>query len=422
MIKYSKHKLENGLTVIVHQDLSVQIAVLNIIYNVGSKDETADKTGFAHLFEHLMFGGSTHCLDFDSELQNVGGENNAFTSTDVTNYYMTVPASNIETAFWLESDRMENLLLNKKSLEVQRKVVIEEFKQRYLNQPYGDVWLKLRPLVYGSHSYSWATIGKEIKQIEDATLDDVAAFHKKYYSPNNATLVLGGNISEEKALEFANKYFGQIKSSQDIIRNYGTIPTQTEKKTLTIAANVPQKAIYMVYHMPDRMHQDYYAIDLLSDVLGRGNSSRLYKSLVLEKQLMTSISASLTGSFLPGLFVISGRINDGHTFEEVEKAINEVICEIQTIETPTLELQKVKNQAEASIIFDRTEVLERCISIAYADLLGDTDLVNKELDLILNVTAEDIKTQAIQILKENNCSVLYYDTKPNTENNDESNL
>ena len=233
MIKYSKHILDNGLTVIVLPDENVQIAVLNLIYNVGSKDETPDKTGFAHLFEHLMFGGSTHCLDFDSELQTVGGENNAFTSTDVTNYYMTLPSSNIETAFWLESDRMQHLFLNAKALEVQRKVVIEEFKQRYLNQPYGDVWLKLRPMVYGEHSYSWATIGKNIEQIENATLEDVDAFHKKYYTPNNATLVLGGNITEEKALELANKYFVEIARGKQITRNYGTIPTKIKKNKLT---------------------------------------------------------------------------------------------------------------------------------------------------------------------------------------------
>lgn len=410
MIKYSKHILDNGLTVIVHPDENVQITVLNLIYNVGSKDETPDKTGFAHLFEHLMFGGSKHCLDFDSELQIVGGENNAFTSTDVTNYYITLPSSNIETAFWLESDRMENLLLNAKALEVQRKVVIEEFKQRYLNQPYGDVWLKLRPLVYGEHSYSWATIGKNIEQIENATLEDVDAFHKKYYTPNNATLVLGGNITEDKALELANKYFGEIAKGKEITRNYGTIPTQIKKNTLTVKADVPQKAIYIVYKMPDRMQKDYYAIDLLSDVLGRGNSSRLYKSLVLEKQLMTNISASLTGSFLPGLLIISGRINDGCSFEEVETSIQEVISEIQNKEIADLELEKVKNQSEASIIFGRTDVLETCISLAYADLLGDTELVNKELDFILKINAKEIKDQANSILTDNNCSVLYYDT------------
>lgn len=410
MIQYSKHTLENGLSVIIHEDKSVQIAVLNLIYNVGSKDETADKTGFAHLFEHLMFGGSKHCVDFDSELQKVGGENNAFTSNDVTNYYMTVPATNIETAFWLESDRMENLLLNTKALEVQRKVVIEEFKQRYLNQPYGDAWLNLRPMTYGDHSYSWATIGKNIQQIEDATMEDVAAFHKKYYAPNNATLVIGGNISEEKALELSNKYFGGIARSENITRNYGSIPTQTEKKSLTLNADVPQKAIYMTFHMPERAHQDYYAIDLLSDILGRGNSSRLYKKLVLEKQMMTNISASVTGSFLPGLVVISGRISDGFDFKEVEEEINKVIKELQQNGLDDLELEKVKNQAEASIEFGRIEVLERCIALAYADLLGDTELVNTELESILKINAEDIKNQANKILIDANCAVLYYDT------------
>ena len=409
MIKFSKDVLDNGLNVIVHEDDSVQTSVLNLIYNVGSKDETPDKTGFAHLFEHLMFGGSTNVQEFDTELQNVGGENNAFTSPDVTNYYITLPSANIETAFWLESDRMTGLTLNPDTLEVQRKVVIEEFKQMYLSKPYGDAWLKLRPLAYKEHSYAWPTIGKEISHIEDATLDDVKLFFDTYYIPNNATLVLGGNITREKALELANKYFGDIPRGPEINRNIPVEPKQTEKRTLRVEADVPQKAIYKVFHMPARNEKAYYAADLMSEILGRGNSSRLYRRLVIETEMMTNISAFVTGSFMPGLLVVSGRINNGFSFEEVENEINAIIKGVQ--EDVTLaEIEKVKNQSEASMIFERIEVLERCISLAYADILEDVDLVNKELDLILDVTKEQILEQAKEILREENASVLYYDT------------
>lgn len=409
MINYSKDVLQNGLHVIVHEDTSVQTTVLNIIYNVGSKDEHPEKTGFAHLFEHLMFGGSKNVAEFDDELQKVGGENNAFTSPDVTNYYITIPSSNIETAFWVESDRMAHLNLDPKSLEVQRKVVIEEFKQRYLNQPYGDIWLKLRPLAYKENSYSWATIGKEISHIENATLEDVKEFFDTYYVPNNATLVLGGNISREEALRLANKYFGDIPRGKDVVRNIPVEPQQTEKRTLTINADVPQKAIYKVFHMPSRKDEAYYAADLLSDILGRGNSSKLYRHLVLDKKMMTNASAHVTGSFLPGLIVISGRINDGFTFEEVENEIDLVLQKIQE-EVTEDDLIKVKNQSEASIIFGRIEVMERCLSLAYSDLLGDVDLTNTELDCILAVTKEQVMEQAKIILKPENSSVLYYDT------------
>ena len=411
MINYSKHKLKNGLTVIVHEDPTVQIAVLNLIYNVGSKDENPEKTGFAHLFEHLMFGGSKNAPDFDGALQAVGGENNAFTSLDVTNYYMTLPAANIETAFWLESDRMLNLNLDPNSLEVQRKVVIEEFKQRYLNQPYGNAWLELRPLAYKKHSYSWATIGKEVSHIEDATLDDVQSFFNRYYVPNNAVLVLGGNIKEAKALELAEQYFGSIPAGEEIERSIITEPKQEEKRTKTVYEDVPQRAIYKVYHTPARTETNYYSSDLLSDILGRGKSSRLYKKLVLEKQMMTDVSCYLTGSFMPGLLVVNGRVKDEFTFEEVEEEIGKVLTELIDNGLVDDELTKVKNQAESSIVFGRVEVLEKCIALAYAELLGNSELVNEELGLLNNVSDNDIQEAAKSILREENSSVLYYDCK-----------
>lgn len=411
MIKYSKHKLSNGLTILINEDPTVQIAVFNLIYDVGSKDEDPSRTGFAHLFEHLMFGGSKNAPDFDGQLQLVGGENNAFTSPDVTNYYMTLPSANIETAFWLESDRMLHLNLDPHSLEVQRKVVIEEFKQRYLDQPYGDAWLELRPLAYKKHSYSWATIGKEIKHIEEATLEDVKSFFNTYYVPNNAVLVLGGNITVEKALELSQKYFGSIPAGKEIKRGILTEPKQIEKRVKRIQRDVPQKAIYKVYHVPPRTSNAYYSVDLLSDILGRGKSSRLFKRLVVEKEMMTEISCYLTGSFMPGLLTISGSIKDEFSFEEVEAEIIKVIEEITKNGLESDELKKVKNQAESSVVFGRVEVLEKCIALAYAEILGDSELVNKELDYLNSVSDKEILASCEQYLVETNSSVLYYDTK-----------
>ena len=411
MIKYERFELENGLTIIVHEDQNIETAVFNLLYKVGSRDEDPDKTGFAHLFEHLMFGGSLNAPDFDGELQKVGGENNAFTSPDVTNYYETVPASNIETAFWLEADRMCHLNLDPKSLEVQRKVVIEEFKQRYLDQPYGDAWLKLRPLAYQEHSYSWATIGKEISHIEDATLEDVKHFFDTYYVPNNAVLVVGGNVTSSQVLELANKYFGHIPKGELPRRSITDEPQQLEKRTLHVYEAVPQRAIYKVYHMPARNDEQYYATDLLSDILGRGKSSRLYTALVQEKELMNNVSCYVTGSFAPGLLVIGGRLRDGVTFEEVEAEVDAVINQLIEQGLNENELQKVKNQSEASVVFGRVEVLEKCIALAYAEALGDINLVNNELTLLNKVDEQDVLAMAKQVLREENSSVLYYDIK-----------
>src|SRR5690349_21616405 len=314
MIKYSSFTLSNGLRVFVHEDPTVQIAVMNILYDVGSRDEQPDKTGFAHLFEHLMFGGSKNIPSYDEPLQLVGGENNAFTSADITNYYLTVPAANIETGFWLESDRMLSLSFDPNSLEVQRKVVIEEFKQQYLNQPYGDVWLKLRPLTYEVHPYKWATIGKEISHIENATLDDVRSFFFKHYLPSNAILVVAGNVKHDQVKMLSEKWFGPIPGGTKPVRNLPKEPRQAKKKTLTVEAKVPADAIYKTYHMPGRFEKDFYAADLFSDVISRGHSSRLYQQLVDEKEIFTSISSFTTATIDPGMLVISGRLKSGVGF------------------------------------------------------------------------------------------------------------
>jgi len=411
MISYSSFVLSNGLKVFVHEDPSVQIAVMNILYDVGSRDEQPDKTGFAHLFEHLMFGGSINIPNYDEPLQLVGGENNAFTNTDITNYYLTVPASNIETGFWLESDRMLSLSFDPQVLEVQRKVVVEEFKQRYLNQPYGDVWLKLRPLVYTTHPYQWATIGKEISHIENATMDDVREFFFKYYVPDNAILVVAGNVTVDQVKSLSEKWFAPIPSGKKPERKLPLEPAQLSKRMLEVTARVPANAIYKAYHMPGRFDADFYACDLLSDILSRGNSSRLYHTLVQQKEIFTSISSFTMGSIDPGLMVVSGRIKDGINVTDAEREIDVILNEITEKGTTEVELQKAKNQAVATLEFGEVEVMNRAMNLAFAALSGDAELVNREEEKILAVTPEDIHRMAKNIFNESNASVMYYQSE-----------
>jgi zinc protease len=411
MIHFEEFTLENGLKVIVHEDPTVQIAVLNILYDVGSRDEHPDKTGFAHLFEHLMFGGSINIPNYDEPLQKVGGENNAFTNTDITNYYLTVPATNIETGFWLESDRMLSLSFDPQALEVQRKVVIEEFKQRYLNQPYGDIWLKLRPLTYEVHPYKWATIGKEISHIENATMDDVRTFFFNHYVPNNAILVVAGNVTTKQVKALSEKWFGPIPSQKLKTRSLPLEPRQTTKRTLSVDANVPASALYKSYHMPGRFHEDYYAIDLLSDILSRGQSSRLYQKLVKEKEIFTSISSFVMGTIDPGLLVVNGRVRNGIDLHEAEKHVDEIMNDFVDNGAMEDELQKVKNQAYSTLEFGEVEVMNRAMNLAFAKLSGDANLVNKEGEEIEAVTNADIKRVAGQVLRDENSSVMYYHAK-----------
>lgn len=410
MIAFKEFTLENGLQVIVHEDPTVQIAVMNILYDVGSRDEHPDKTGFAHLFEHLMFGGSKNIPNYDEPLQRVGGENNAFTNTDITNYYLTLPASNLETGFWLESDRMLSLSFDPKVLEVQQKVVIEEFKQRYLNQPYGDVWLKLRPLAYKVHPYKWATIGKEMSHIENATLQDVKDFFFRYYVPNNALMVIAGNVTLDQVKKLSEKWFGPIPRGIKS-RNMLTEPVQEEKRFLNVNAKVPANAFYKAYHMPGRFNNEYYAIDLLSDILSRGQSSRLYQQLVKRKEIFTSVSSFVLGSIDPGLLVISGRVKDGITLVDAEAEVQNVIDQLLIQGSDERELDKVKNQTESTLEFGEVEVLNRAMNLAFAKLSGNTELVNEESKLINLTTLDDISRVARNILREENSSVLYYEAE-----------
>ncbi|UXE65448.1 MAG: insulinase family protein [Chryseotalea sp. WA131a] len=407
MIAYTEFTLANGLKVIVHEDPSVQIAVLNILYDVGSRDEDPSKTGFAHLFEHLMFGGSKNIPSYDEPLQLVGGENNAFTSTDITNYYLTVPAANIETGFWLESDRMMSLSFDPTVLEVQRKVVIEEFKQRYLNQPYGDVWLKLRPLTYTTHPYKWATIGKEISHIENATLDDVRDFFFSHYLPNNAVLVVAGNVKVDHVKKLAEKYFAPIPAGKKPTRKLPQEPLQQKKRILSVEAKVPANALYKTWHMSGRFNNDYYASDFISDMLSRGQSSRLYQHLVKEKEIFTSISSFIMGTVDPGLMVVSGRVKEGISLQDAEGELEHVIEDFKNTVSEQ-ELEKVKNQAAATLAFGEVEVLNRAMNLAFASLSGDAGLVNRESSIIESVKLEDVQKIAKEIIREDNSSVMYY--------------
>lgn len=408
MIEFEKFTLDNGLLLLVHTDYSTPIAAFNLLYRVGSRNENPSKTGFAHLFEHLMFGGSANIPVFDEQLERVGGENNAFTSNDITNYYITLPAENIETAFWLESDRMLSLAFSQKSLDVQKSVVIEEFNQRYLNQPYGDVWLHLRPLAYKVHPYRWPTIGQSPEHISSATLDDVKEFFFSHYAPNNAILCVAGPVDPSNILELTQKWFGSIERRSLAESAILKEPQQAEPRYLTLERDVPFNAIYKAYHMCNRTHPDYPATDLLSDLLSNGRSSRLYQRLVKDQKLFSSVNAYITGDVDEGLFVITGYLYNSTSFEVAEKALIEQVEELQSKPVESLELEKVKNKFEANFIFEQESVLNNAMNLAYYEMLGDANLLNVELNRYGSVASSDIQRVARSILNESNCSTLYY--------------
>ena len=408
MIQYEKFILDNGLRVLVHEDKSTPMAVLNVLYDVGAKDENPDKTGFAHLFEHLMFGGSKNIPSYDEPLQVAGGENNAFTTNDLTNYYCQLPAENIETAFWLESDRMLSLAFSKKSLEVQRKVVCEEFKEHYINKPYGDVWHKMRELAYTTHPYRWMTIGASLKHVEDATLEDVKAFFYKHYTPCNAILVVAGNVETSQMKVLAEKWFGPIPMGEKYNRQLPVEPKQTSSRTLEVTSNVPLDALYKCWHMPARMDERYYAAELISDILGGGGSSRLFQSLVKEKQLFSNIDCYHFGSTDAGLLTIEGKIVKGINIKDAENALMEEINKIVENGISVTELEKVKNKAESALAFEDMSLMNRASNIAMYENLGEAELINTELSKYQAVTAEEVLAQARIIFDENNCNTMHY--------------
>ena len=391
MIHFERFTLANGLRVIVHQDTSTPMAVMNIMYDVGARDEDPTKTGFAHLFEHLMFGGSMHIPDYDEPLQMAGGENNAYTTNDLTNYYIQLPAENLETAFWLESDRMLSLAFSEKSLDVQRKVVCEEFKEHYLTKPYGDVWHKMRELAYKQHPYRWMTIGKELSHIENAKLSDVKEFFFKHYRPLNAVMVVAGNVTTEQVRQLSEKWFGGIPSGERYERNLPQEAPQAEARFLEVKANVPLDALYKTWHIYPRLDRRYYITDLLTDILSGGGSSRLYQSLVKEQKLFSNIECYHFGSTDNGLVSIEGKLVKGVKLEEAENAIEAELDKMKNELVSEVELTKVKNKTESVIAFEDMSVMNRANSLAYYELLGDASWMNFELDKYATVTTEDIR-------------------------------
>lgn len=411
MINYQKFVLDNGLEVLVHEDHSSKIAVVNMLYKVGSRNEIPGKTGLAHYFEHLMFGSSKNVPVFDAALEKVGGSCNAFTNTDITNYYITLPAVNLETAFWLESDRMFQLNLSEKTIETQRKVVIEEFKQRYLNQPYGDVFHHVRDLAFDTHPYRWPTIGKNIEDIVNYRKDDVEEFYLSHYSPDNAVMVVAGGVKTEEVKVLVEKWFGEIPSSQMPKKSIPQELPPSAKKIKTVLADVPTDALYKVYHVPARLQEGYLESDLITDIIGFGRSSLLEQRLVKNGRIFASVGAYIFGTVDPGLMVFSGKMEKGQSAENAEKALDLLVAEFLQSEVEERMLTKVKNQAEAMKTYESVQLLNRAMSLAYYAHLGNPDLYQTEYERKTKIPSVQIMDWAKEILREENASVLYYKSK-----------
>lgn len=408
MIDFRKFTLDNGLRVIVHEDHTTPMAVMNVLYDVGARDEDPEKTGFAHLFEHLMFGGSVNIPEYDEPLQRAGGENNAYTTNDLTNYYIQLPAQNIETAFWLESDRMLSLAFSEKNLDVQRKVVSEEFREHYINKPYGDVWKLLRELAYKKHPYRWMTIGKELSHIENARLEDVREFFFTHYTPINAILVVGGDIHFDQVTRLAEKWFGDIPPGNKYVRGLPSEPPQETPRRAEVHARVPLDALYKCFHIFPRSDQRYYVVDLITDILSGGGSSRLYQSLVKEKKLFSQLECYHLGSLDAGLLTIEGKLVRGVSMQAAEQAVTEVLKGLSIEPIGERELQKVKNKVESMIAFEDMGLLSRTNSLAFYELMGDAKLMNQEMGRYNEVTAEQVMNLSALIFEESNSSTLYY--------------
>lgn len=407
MINFSKVVLTNGLTFIHHLDETTPFVVVNTLYKVGAKDEEESRTGFAHLFEHLMFSGSKHFPDFDKPLQEASGENNAYTNNDHTNYYDTVPVINLEIPLALEADRMTHLNINKKSLNVQRKVVCEEFKENYINLPYGNAWHLLRDMAYEKHPYKWPTIGKELKHVEDATLEDVQSFYEKYYQPSNAILVVAGNVTKENATVLVENYFGDLAGNTIEHKKFDE-PTQIEAKTKTVYEDVPLNMVYIAFKMCDRLHPDYYIAELVSDILSNGNSSRLTQRLVKDEKAFASVEAYITGSDDIGLFCVDGKVANGY---DIEKAIDLIWRELTNLYQEKIEeneLLKCKNKMLTSTKFSESNLLSTAISLAYYESLGDANLINEEEAKYEAITVEKIQQYAQQNFVKEKSNTLYY--------------
>lgn len=409
-----RHTLANGLRIVHHEDTTTQMVAVNLLYNVGARNEDAEHTGYAHLLEHLMFEGSVNIPNYDIHVQLAGGENNAWTNNDLTNYYITIPKSNVETAFWLESDRMLGLALTEQSVKVQKEVVIEEFKQQHLNRPYGDVQHLIRALAYKVHPYRWPTIGITPQHIEQATRDSIMQFYHRYYTPGNAILSVVGNISFEEVVQMAEKWFGSIEnkampsSTSRYIHTPLMEPEQKRMRRKTVYRHVPSDMLIMAFHMSDRYQQEYHVCDLITDILSAGQSSRLIQRLINTRKLFTSLDAYIQGSLDAGLLYIMGRLSDGVTFEEAEQAVWHELDTLKHVAVPDEELNKVRNRSESERTFNNISYLNRAINLAQLELIGQDPTLEDELTRYCSVTAEDIKHTSRKIFTKKNCSVLYY--------------
>ncbi|MEL6658394.1 MAG: pitrilysin family protein [Bacteroidota bacterium] len=411
MIQYKRFTLDNGLRVLVHEDQSTPMVTVNICYYVGARDESPERTGFAHLFEHLMFSGTEAAPNFDEPLQMAGGENNAFTNNDITNYYNVVPAENLEVALWLESDRMKNMRFTEKKLDVQRKVVVEEFKETCLNEPYGDVWHHLADLAYKVHPYRWPTIGKVPEHVSEASLNDVQAFYDRFYQPNNAVLVIAGQVKFAEAQQLVEKWFADIPAGDVIERILPPEPPQQILQKRILHAQAPTDAIYIAFHIPSRVDRDFYAVDLLSDVLGNGPSSRLYQRLLKDKALFSSIDCYISGTIDPGLLIIEAKPVAGVSNQQARAAIWEELRTLKEEGIGKWELEKVKNKVESTLLFSELNVLNRAINLAFFEILGNAELINQEAQLYRRVSAQQLQDMAQRILVEENCSEVYYEAE-----------
>lgn len=407
MIQFSKRTMPNGLRVIVHRDNTTPMAAVNVLYTVGSRNEDPSHTGLAHLFEHLMFSGSVNVESFDEPLQIAGGENNAFTNNDYTNYYIALPSENIETALWVESDRMRGLKLTEQSLSVQRNVVAEEFAQRYTNQPYGDIWLLLRKLCYADgHPYSWATIGKDPDHIAKTTLCDARRFYDRFYAPSTAILSIASPLPEDEMFGLCEKWFGDIEGVAGAQKlDY---PAPVYGKNLTVERDVASSVIYMCFPMEGRMARSSAVLDVASDVLSGGDSSRLVQRLVKQRPLFSAVNCYITAEQGPGLFVVTGHLMPSTTMDEAKQALWTELCAITSEPCSDYELQKVRNKFEANNYFTQINSLNKAMNLAYFEFLGSAELINEQVDLHHSVDKQEIMDVCRAMLSKERCSTLYY--------------
>jgi zinc protease len=408
MIEHTKHKLSNGLTLLLNADPNTKIVAVNTLFKVGARDEKADKTGFAHLFEHLMFEGSKHVPHFDKELQKVGGSSNAFTNNDYTNYYCTLPLDSLETALWIESDRMLHLDLSEKNLENQKSVVSEEFKQRYLNQPYGDIWFLVREMMYKNHPYMWPTIGKDLSHIEKAKMEDVKSFFSSYYSPSNAILTISGDIDIHNTITQVEKWYKDIPSGNINTNIYPDEPVQTEQRFLQVDRDVPQNILLKAYLMPERTHEDYYVYDVISELLSGGKTAILYNELVKKAPVFSDISAFVSSNLSKGMFVISGRLAEGVSIEDANKKLNDLLVQFKNNLVAQKELEKCLNNVLFAHSINSMGVLNKAMNLSYFEMIGGAELFNDELNKYQKVTAQQVSEIANKLFVESRENLLYY--------------